>query len=64
MHSPLLVSKVTKYLHYLTSIKTNSLLDVSLIHEALFEVGTYGELWTEFGIVADLIVSLHVRPET
>ncbi|KAG1733269.1 hypothetical protein EDB19DRAFT_1830991 [Suillus lakei] len=37
------------------SLDTPSLLPCHEYHEALFEVGTYGELWVEFGIVADLI---------
>ncbi|KAG1866578.1 hypothetical protein DFJ58DRAFT_714545 [Suillus subalutaceus] len=37
------------------NLDATSVLRCREYHEALFEVGTYGELWTEFGIVADLI---------
>ncbi|KAG0701117.1 hypothetical protein DFH29DRAFT_1052229 [Suillus ampliporus] len=46
------------------SLNTPSLLRCREYHEALFEAGTYGELWVEFGIVADLIPFTNDFPHT
>ncbi|KAG1827440.1 uncharacterized protein BJ212DRAFT_1443481 [Suillus subaureus] len=46
------------------NLNATSVLQCHEYHEALFEVGTYGELWTEFGIVADLIPFTNDFPHT
>ncbi|KAG1733920.1 uncharacterized protein EDB91DRAFT_1238517 [Suillus paluster] len=47
--------EIAKCSSHRDNLDAPSVLRCREYHEALFEVGTYGELWTEFGIVADLI---------
>ncbi|KAG1720920.1 uncharacterized protein EDB91DRAFT_1240360 [Suillus paluster] len=61
-----IVRFVTKYLcssHH-DNLDAPSVLRCHEYHEALFEAGTYGELWTEFGIVTDLIPFTNNFPHT